>query len=260
MTTIEYQLDDIIEIRITATQPLTTLDGLSEVLDALIEITKDIIALAERHEDAYGFRLTALDSEGKELDEPEFFESVGNHPELWDKVAEYIRSITHFNQTNEVFNIAENPYHDEEHEAGRFAIEMLAMKKAEYMADYAEFIWFIDNGHSCIEIDDIQRPIKKWGFCEPALQLLAASFYILYNHPFTNILDGLPISEYLQKSSSIDHFVLDLYLAGYIRRWKSWPSYLTEMADELIKVLLPDSPIEQQRLQKLVREREASHG
>lgn len=185
---------------------------------------------------------------------------MGNHPELWEKTAEYVRNITQFNQTNEVFNIAENPYHDEEHEAGRFAIEMLVMKKPEYMADYAEFIWFIDNGHSCIELEDIQRPIKKWGLCEPALQLLAASFYILYNHPFTKILDGLSLPEFLRESEALDHFILDLYVGGYIRRWKSWPSYLTELADELIKILLPDSPIGQQRLQKLVREREASHG
>nr|WP_309689978.1 hypothetical protein [Armatimonas sp.] len=260
MAAIDYRLDDIIEIRITATQPVTTLDGLNEVLDSLIKITQDIGAIAELNEDAYGFQLIGIGSDGQALDEPEFFESVGTHPALWDKAAEYVHNITRFNQTGVMFNIAENPYHDEEHEAGRFAIEMLVMEKAKYMADYAEFIWYIDNGHSCIEIEDIQRPIKKWGLCDPALQLLAASFYILYNHPFTNILDGLPVSEYLQKSGSIDDFVLNLYVAGYVRRWKSWPSYLTEMADELIKVLLPNSPIEQQRIQKIVRDRESSHG
>ena len=68
----------IIGIQITASRPLNEQIALREVLDALLEITSDLKTIAEQHPEAWGFRLMAMGSGGKELDEPQFFQAISD--------------------------------------------------------------------------------------------------------------------------------------------------------------------------------------
>ncbi len=98
MGTVTYIPDDpqrscIIGIHITASLPLAEQNALREVLDTLIEVTKDLAPLAQMYPRVWGFRLTAIGSDGKELDEPEFFQAINDCPALWERSARYVRNI-----------------------------------------------------------------------------------------------------------------------------------------------------------------------
>jgi hypothetical protein len=246
----EYENDDdIIAIHIETEHLLNSIAGFQDVLRKLVEITKDIDAIKNLNEKAYGFRLKAKGAEGVILDESEFFVLVGEHESLWETAVCYVRNITAWNAIEDnYFNGPSNPYHDEENDAGRFAIHMLVVKKPEYVRDFTNFLWTIDLDHSCIEIEDIVSPIQKWGWNDDALELVAAYHDCLPGQGFDEFATLTGLTEYLSKTNSHQYF-LDICLKEFVKHKKYIEDY---DLDPFIDIFFAEGTPENQNLKQYV--------
>jgi hypothetical protein len=231
----------IIGIRITVSRPLTDRLALQEVLDALIEVTKDLNVIARMHPEAIGFRLTAIGSDRKSFDEPKFFEAVGEYKNLWGRAAKYIRNIVKYAENlhrgHKFYLNLSIPWHDDEHDAGSFAIRMLVMKSSRYMADLGMYLLFVDEEHTDFSSKDIIAPIGKWGHCPESVFLLAVSLdktfgYYYIPNEFIKILRQLGYPP----KDEIFSFLIDLHNISYLNPKN--PDYFDELSGYL-EILLP---------------------
>jgi hypothetical protein len=246
----KYEKDNgIIAIHIETEKSLNEIAGLQDVLESLVEVTQDIDAIKDHNSGAYGFRLRAKGIEEVIVDESSFFTLVGEHQSLWEIAIQYVRNITKWNAIEDNdFNGPSNPYHDEEHEAGRFAIHMLVLKKPEYVHDFTNFLWTIDLDHTCIEIEDIVDPIQKWGWNDDALGMVAAYRNCLPSRGFEEFVTLTGLAEHLHKTNSHQLFC-EICLRDFLKHKK----YIEEYdLDPLIDTFFTDGTQENTDLKQYV--------
>ena len=256
MATVAYIPDEptrscIIGIRITASLPLIEQNALREVLDALIEVTKDLNILAQMYPRVWGLRLTAIGSDGKEMDEPEFFQAINDCPALWERSARYVRNI--IGGDHSLFDTEGIAWHDEETETGFFAIRILTRKRLKYVRDLALYLWRIDEEHTCIRFEFIQEVVRYWGIREETLAVLGAAYHTVVapRGGIREIIQFLKEEGYPQDPETLAEFITNYYVLPHAFFYDSLPFEMEpNQLDDFVTAIFPRGKVKPAKLKE----------
>lgn len=210
------QEEDILVLRLRV-KYLAEPESLAEALDAMIAATADLKALLESGEDTpSGFTFMFRDDSGTEWDEEEFFRRTAAYNELDEKTLRYVENINVYNASDDYLEGVDTVWHDEERQAGSFAMQSLAMKNPAYVRQYADFLRHNDMGHEVEQFDFINTLLEKHGWREETLYLAAVRFSQAAGQQgyqqYKVMRERFRLMEYLEEQNLYPHFAAGLLM------------------------------------------------
>ncbi|MBW3635171.1 MAG: hypothetical protein KY445_01740 [Armatimonadetes bacterium] len=210
--------DGIVEICMAIPSSLWSLASLRQVIETATQELRDVpklLSVVERG--GYGYRLQIYEgttipdqsdrSLGDPFDEEIVFWRAAMFHELDEVTLQYIDVILAYNLGSEKVGYQQELWHDEQHQAGCFAIEPLAFRDVRFVSNYAQFLRGNDMDHEVFQEDVIDGLIEKWGWCEETLELFAARCTFATgqgSHQIAELRDKYALIEYIQSSENAE--------------------------------------------------------